>query len=79
MISGITMVFMPSVTTFAVSKLLGNGMVKMLGDIIENQFMVANEWGFGSALSMFMMVLMLISIGLLNLLDKPKAERSDKW
>ena len=78
-ISGITMVFMPSVTTFAVSKLLGNGMVKMLGDIIENQFMVANEWGFGSALSMFMMVLMLISIGLLNLLDKPKAERSDKW
>ena len=78
-VSGITMVFMPSVTTFAISKLLGSGKFMLLGDVIEKQFMEMNNWSFGSALSMFMMILILISIGLLNKLDSQKAERSNNW
>lgn len=78
-ISGITMVFMPSVTTFAISKLLGSGNFMLLGDVIEKQFMEMNAWSFGSALSMFMMVLILISIGFLNKLDWNTAERSNNW
>ena len=79
-ISGITMVFMPSVTTFAISSLLGSGNFMLIGDVIEIQFMQANNWNFGSALSLFMTVLILLSIGLLNRLDKDKAgDRGDKW
>lgn len=78
-ISGITMVFMPSVTTFAISKLLGSGNFMLLGDVIEKQFMELNAWSFGSALSLFMMVIILISISLLNRLDTDKSERSNNW
>lgn len=78
-ISGITMVFMPSVTTFAISRLLGSGNFMLLGDVIEKQFMELNAWNFGSALSLFMMVLILISIGLLNKLDTDKSERRNNW
>ena len=78
-ISGITMVFMPSVTTFAVSRLLGSGNFMLLGDLIEKQFMELNAWSFGSALSLFMMVIILLSIRLLNRLDTDKSERSNNW
>ncbi|MBQ3761630.1 MAG: ABC transporter permease [Clostridia bacterium] len=79
-ISGITMVFMPSVTTFAISGLLGSGNFMLIGDVIEAQFMQANNWNFGSALSLFMTALILLSIGLLNRLDAGKnSERSEKW
>jgi spermidine/putrescine transport system permease protein len=59
-VSGITMVFVPSVTTFAISKLLGGGMVPLVGDVIEQQFRVAGDWNFGSALSTLVMVVVLI-------------------
>ncbi len=72
-ISGITMVFMPAVTTFAISRLLGSGMFLLYGDLIEKQFLELNNWSFGSALSLIMMVLIVISIGLLNKAD-PKKE-----
>ena len=79
-VSGVTMVFMPAVTTFAISSLLGNGKFMLLGDMIEQQFMVANEWGFGSALSLFMMALIVLSMSLLNLIDRtPAKEGSAKW
>ncbi|MBQ3669336.1 MAG: ABC transporter permease [Clostridia bacterium] len=79
-ISGITMVFMPSVTTFAISGLLGSGNFMLIGDVIETQFMSANNWNFGSALSLFMTVLILISIGLLNRMDKSKTGNGGgKW
>ena len=79
-VSGVTMVFMPAVTTFAISSLLGSGKFMLLGDMIEQQFMVANEWGFGSALSLFMMALIVLSIGLLNRIDRtPAKEGSAKW
>ena len=72
-ISGITMVFMPAVTTFAISRLLGSGRFLLYGDVIEKQFLELNNWNFGSALSLVMMVLIIISISLLNKAD-PKHE-----
>lgn len=69
-VSGITMVFMPSITTFAISRLLGNNKFMLLGDMIEKQFMESYDWAFGSALSLFMTVLIVLSIGLLNRIDK---------
>ena len=72
-ISGVTMVFMPAVTTFAISRLLGSGRFMLYGDVIEKQFLELNNWNFGSALSLVMMVLIIISISLLNKAD-PKHE-----
>jgi spermidine/putrescine transport system permease protein len=77
-ISGITMVFMPAVTTFAISRLLGSGNFWLFGDIIERQFLEANDWNFGSALSLVMMLLIIASISLLNRID-PKKEGSGAW
>jgi len=77
-ISGITMVFMPAVTAFAISRLLGSGMFMLFGDVIEQQFITVNDWNFGSALSLIMMILIIASIGLLNKAD-PKREGSGAW
>ena len=55
--SGISMVFLPAVTTFVIPSLLGGGKVDMIGNIIESQFLKTNNWAFGSALSLILMVL----------------------
>lgn len=67
--SGIIMVFMPAVTTFVITRLLGGGKFQMIGNVIEQQFIVANDWGFGSALSMLLMFLILLLIGITNYFD----------
>ncbi len=67
--SGISMVFMPAVTTFVITKLLGGGQQNMIGNIIEDQFMVANNWGFGSALSLVLMIVILVSMVITNKLN----------
>ena len=74
-VSGITMVFMPAVTTFYISRLLGGGKVQLFGDLIESKFLSTSlrEWNVGSALSLIMMVLILISLGLLRKVD-PEGE-----
>ncbi len=77
-VSGITMVFMPAVTTFAISRLLGSGNFFLFGDIIERQFLEANDWNFGSALSLIMMVLIFISVGFLNKVEA-KQEGGGAW
>ena len=61
-VSGITMVFMPAVTTFAISRLLGGGKFMLLGDLIEQQFTVVGDWNFGSAISIFMRIVILLSM-----------------
>ncbi len=68
--SGITMVFMPAVSTFVISKLLGGGQFMLLGNLIEQQFMSVGDRNFGSAVSILMMVIILISIGLMSKFDK---------
>ena len=68
-ISGMTMVFLPSITTFAISVMLGSGKVYLAGDMIEDFFINMNNKNVGSALSLILMILILISIGLLRKAD----------
>ena len=68
-ISGITMVFMPSVTTFFIPRVLGGGNTQMFGDLIETTFKTAGNWNLGSALSLIMMILILISLSILRKAD----------
>lgn len=69
-ISGITMVFMPAVTTFVISRLLGGGQFTLIGNLIEQQFLFVGDWNFGSAISMIMMVIILLSMGIMSKYDK---------
>jgi spermidine/putrescine transport system permease protein len=71
--SGFTMTFMPAVTTFIISKLLGGGQNALIGDLIEKQFKVAGDWGFGSAMSVILMVLILLSMNALSRYEKENA------
>ena len=66
-LSGVTMVFVPAVSTFIISRLLGGGMTMMLGDLIEMQFM-GNAYNphLGSAISLVMMVLVMICMAVMN-------------
>ncbi len=68
-ISGITMVFMPSVTTFFIPRVLGGGNTMMFGDLIEAKFLTEGNWNGGSALSLIMMVLILVSLSILRKAD----------
>ncbi len=65
-ISGVTMVFVPGVTTFVISQFLGSGKITLIGDIIEQQFMHAGNWGFGSAISIVVMLVVILSMWLVN-------------
>ena len=64
--SGIAMVFVPSVTTFVISQFMGGGNVPLIGDIIEKQFRLVNDWHFGSAISMVVMVIVLVFMYIIN-------------
>lgn len=59
-INGITLVFLPAVSSFFIPKLLGGGQYFLIGNLIENQFITAGEWNFGSAISMVMAVIMML-------------------
>lgn len=67
---GITMVFVPAVTTFVISQLMGGGKVPLIGDIIQNQFGKSSDWHFGSTLSLLVMVVVLAFMGALRRMDK---------
>lgn len=61
-ISGITMVFVPALTTFVISDLLGGGKVLLIGNVIEQEFKQTNNWNVGSGLSIVLMVFIVISM-----------------
>ncbi|MBQ7292790.1 MAG: ABC transporter permease, partial [Clostridia bacterium] len=65
-ISGITMVFVPSISTFYISQKLGGGTFDLIGDTIERQFMLTLNYNVGAAISLVMMILILISVGIMN-------------
>jgi len=66
-LSGITMVFVPSVSTFAISKMLGGGTEMMLGDLIEQQFLGgAYNPHLGAAISLVMMVIVVVCMAVMN-------------
>ena len=77
-VSGITMVFMPAVTTFALSKILGGGMTSMVGDQIELQFITFGNWQMGSTISLILLVLIIASLALLRKVD-PDNEGGGMW
>lgn len=65
-VSGITMVFVPSISTFYISQKLGGGKIQLIGDSIESQFISYNNYHFGAALSLVLMILILISTAVMN-------------
>ena len=66
-LSGITMVFVPSVSTFAISKMLGGGTELLLGDLIEQQFLGgAYNPQLGAAISLVMMVIVVVCMVVMN-------------
>ncbi len=69
-VSGITMVFIPALTTFVISNMLGGGKINLIGNIIEQEFTVNSNWYLGSGLSLVMMVFIIVSMLLLEKFDK---------
>jgi spermidine/putrescine transport system permease protein len=69
-VSGITLVFLPAVSSFFIPKLLGGGQYFLIGNVIENQFITVGEWNFGSAISMIMAVIMMLSMYLVRKADR---------
>lgn len=65
-ISGITMVFVPSVSTFYISQKLGGSSFDLIGDTIERQFQTAYNYNLGAAMSLVLMVIILISMAIMN-------------
>ena len=69
-VSGVTMVFVPSLTTFAISNMLGGGKVNLIGNIIEQEFTVSSNWNLGAGLSLVMMVFIVISMAFIEKFDR---------
>ena len=65
-VSGITMVFVPSISTFYISQKLGGGTFELLGDTIERQFQNVSTYNVGAAISLVMMILVLLSLFVMN-------------
>ena len=69
-ISGITMVFVPSLTTFVISDLLGGSKILLIGNVIEQEFKQGSNWHVGSGLSLVLMVFIIASMALIAKYDK---------
>lgn len=65
-VSGITMVFVPSVSTFYISQKLGGGSFDLIGDVIERQFQQSYNYNLGAAISFVLMILILICMAVMN-------------
>ena len=77
-LSGITLVFLPAVSSFFIPKLLGGGQYIMVGNLIETQFITSGDWNFGSAISLVMVVIIMVSMYFTRKLDKTDImERKD--
>jgi len=71
-ITGITMVLIPAVSTFVISGLLGGNKSTLIGNLIEQQFRYTGDWHFGSTMSIILMVFILASMALTSKFDKEK-------
>lgn len=69
LLSGITMVFVPCVSTFYITQKLGGGQIVLIGDVIETQFQSANNYHLGAALSFVLMILIFVCLGVMNYFD----------
>lgn len=73
-ISGITMVLVPSISTFYISQKLGGGKILLIGDIIERQIQMSYNYNLGAALSFVLMVMILISMAIMNRFSSGEGE-----
>ena len=73
-ISGITLVFLPAVSSFVIPKLLGGGNYVLIGNLIETYFLVAGDWNFGSAVSLIMALIIIASMYVTKKLDRSTVE-----
>ena len=73
-ISGITLVFLPAVSSFVIPKLLGGGDYVLIGNLIEIYFLQAGDWNFGSAISLIMALIIMASMRLTRKLDTAAEE-----
>ena len=78
-VTGITMVFMPAVSTFVISRLLGGGQYMLIGNLIEQQFLGTGDWHFGSAMSIIMMVFILIAMAITSKFEGDKEGGGGLW
>ena len=72
LLSGVTMVFVPCVSTFYITQKLGGGQIVLIGDVIEAQFQTANNYNLGASLSFVLMILIFICLGVMNHFDDGK-------
>lgn len=70
--TGITMVFIPAVSTFIISSLLGGNKYNLIGNLIEQQFRWTGDWHFGSSMSIILMIFILITMAITSKFDKDK-------
>ena len=75
-ISGITMTFIPAISTFAISELLSNRQIYLFGDSINTKFTVAQNFGVGSVMSLVMLALVIVANVLVNIVNKDDNVRS---
>ncbi|MBE5864925.1 MAG: ABC transporter permease [Lachnospiraceae bacterium] len=69
-ISGITMVFVPALTTFVISRILGGGKILLIGNIIEEEFTKTGNWNLGSGLSIVLMLFIILNMVITAVTDK---------
>ncbi|MBB5182508.1 ABC transporter permease [Catenisphaera adipataccumulans] len=77
-VSGIALVFLPSVSSFFIPKLLGGGQFFLIGNVIENQFITVGEWNFGSAISVIIALIMMLLMMLVRKAEKKSAVQEDR-
>ena len=73
-VSGITMVFIPALTTFVISAMLGGGKLLLIGNIIEQEFTFQYDWHVGCALSVILMIFIILNMMLTTAFDPLKEE-----
>ena len=76
-VSGITLVFLPAVSSFFIPKLLGGGQYVLIGNLIEDYFITSGDWNFGSAISLIMAAIILISMFVMRKIDYSNKEATD--
>ena len=74
MISGITLVFIPSLTTFEISALLGGNKILLIGNIIDQEFISAYDWHVGSGLSIILMLFIILNMVITSVSDRRARE-----
>lgn len=77
-ISGITLAFLPAVSSFCIPKLLGGGQYMLVGNLIEKQFYTTGDWNFGSAISFVMTVIIMISMYITKKVDKTEVSEAKR-